>query len=94
MDFEVEEEEEEEEVVRVNAVELLTVPSGLQYAVSGDIARLLINLMVTQMLGNVPLTLTARSGLQRVLSGDIVKRLEEEQTLEVEVVVNQTQDQE
>ena len=33
---------------------------GQQCAASGDIARLRINLMVTQMLGNVPLTLTAR----------------------------------
>ena len=78
-------EEEEEEVDRVNAVDRRIVPSGQQCSVSGDIARLLIDLMVTQMLGNVPQMLIAQAGLLHVPSGDIVNRAVKELGLELPV---------
>ena len=54
-----------------------TVLPGLQSAVSGVIARLLTNLMVTQMLENVHLLLTVQNGHPPAPSGGIVKRMRE-----------------
>ena len=65
-----------EEVVEdlVNVAHRQTVQAGLHYAVSGDIARPQISLMVTQTLENVPHLQTALNGLLLAPSGDIVKR--------------------